>query len=104
MNEALLKYFGPRKEELTLAGGQYYVCTLPDSAAVFEPGADTLWQFVTRCTFDAEGKPAFTDDDIPVLKATPYVLIAPLLRAIERVNAFDAVAEVKNSEAVPGSG
>lgn len=85
-----------------MAGATYIVRTLPDGETV--SGADTMLEFVVRCTFDAEGRPAFTDQDIPALKAAPHVLKAPLLRAVARVNGFDAPAEEKNSEAAPSSG
>lgn len=104
MDAELLKWFGSREERLTVAGREIVVKTLPEDAPAFKAGDDTLYQFAVRCTFYEDGKPAFTDDDIPVLRKAPSVLTLPLFKALERVNGMDAFAEVKNSEAAPSSG
>lgn len=102
MRDQLLEFFASREEKVSMGGKQYLVRTLPDEESI--KGDDSIYQFVVRCTFDAEGNRVFTDEDIPALKATPRVRKARLLAAVSRVNAFDPDDEEKNSEAGPSSG
>lgn len=106
MREELLKYFGPQERPIVVAGERVTVRTMPDDADVtaFANGQDTLWKFVTRCTFDDKGERVFSDEDIPVLKAAPRVTTIQLINAVQDVNGFNAFLEVKNSEAAPSSG
>lgn len=104
MKEALLKFFEPREERVAMAGETYFVRTRPNDSDPIKGGDDAIYQFTVRCTFDADGKLAFTDDDIPTLKAAPDVLKARLQRAVALVNGFDLAEEEKNSGAGPSSG
>ncbi len=104
MRDSLLKFFAAREEKVVMAGETYFVRTKPDDAEPLKDGEDYTYQFLVRSTFDAEGKPAFTDEDIPALKAAPHILKARLLRAVAIVNGFDAETETKNSEAAPSFG
>lgn len=104
MRDSLLKYFAPREETVVMGGETYSVRTKPDDADLLNPDLDYQYQFVVRSTFDAEGKAAFTDEDIPALMAAPQVLKARLLNAVAKVNGWDAEEEEKNSEAGPSSG
>lgn len=103
MREALLKFFEPREEKVAMGGEVYTVRTMPDDADPITADGEEIYQFLVRCTFGPDG-PAFTDDDLPTLKAAPKVLKGRLLAAVSRVNGFDAATEEKNSEAAPSSG
>lgn len=103
MRESLLEFFRPREERVAMGGAVYVVRTKPDDSDPVS-GEDAIYQFVVRCTFDEQGSAAFTDEDIPALKAAPRVLTARLLQTVMRVNGLDADHEEKNSEAGPSSG
>lgn len=105
MRDALLQYFGPQEERLKILDEEIIVRTLPDSTpAEMFAGEDVFWKMVTRCAFYPDGNPAFTDEDIPALKKAPRMRVFPLVQAVQRVNAMDLEAEVKNSGAGPSSG
>lgn len=107
MRDELLKFFGPQEERLKILGEELVVRTLSDDTPVevFQ-GEDVFWRIVVASTFKADGTtPVFTNDDIEtVLKPAKRVRILPLVLAVQRVNAMDIEAEVKNSDAGPSSG
>lgn len=104
MREKLLQFFAEREENVVMAGETYTVRTMPDDAPPITGGENTLYEFIVRSTFAPDGQPAFTDDDIPTLKAAPDILKARLRRAVAIVNGFAEDEEEKNSEAGPSSG
>ncbi len=106
MRDELLQFFGPQEERLKILGEEVVVKTLPDETPVevFQ-GEDVFWKIFVRCVFKPNGTPAFTDADIePVLKKAKKMRIMPLVQLVQRVNAMDIEAEVKNSNAVPSAG
>lgn len=63
---------------------------------------DFNFLLITRCTFNEDGTPAFTTEDVPALKSASRKKLKPLLDAVNRVNGLDAETEVKNSAAARG--
>lgn len=107
LRESLLLALAPGEEQLELLGYQLVVRELPEGVdtAAFRDGEDSLYKFVVRCTFDlSTGDAVFTDADIPTIKSRGKVKLAPLLRAVSRVNGWDPGEEIKNSDAGPSSG
>ena len=106
MRDDLLAAIKPREETVKLGKNVLTVRELETAAdvAAFQDGGDMAYKLLVRCTFDAEGASAFTDDDIPAIKRGSKVRLAGLIAAVIRVNGFDAEDNVKNSAAVPGSG
>lgn len=102
----LLQLLAAREERVTLEGVELVVREVEaaaDTAAFIEPG-DFVWKLVVASTFDANGKPAFSYEQVPGLKAASKLKLAPLVAAVLRVNGRDIEAEAKNSEASQDSG
>ena len=95
----------PREEQLKFAGREVTVRELDAAADVsaFGDNQDLSWKLLTRCVFDAGGKPLFEDADIAELKRGSRRRLRPLIEAVSRVNGFDLETEEKNSDAAPAS-
>lgn len=106
MRDELLKFLAPREETIEIACVKCIVREVAQSAdtSAFVDGTDVLYKFIVRCVFGADGKPAFTDDDIPALKAAGRVRLSELASAVGRVNGWDTADDVKNSAAGPSAG
>lgn len=106
MRDSLLKYLAAREELVEVGGHKVTVREIgPEvDTSAFRDGVDSLWKFITRSTFDEKGDPVFTDADIPALKLTAKIRLVPLIEAVSRVNRLNRDDEIKNSDAVPGSG
>lgn len=63
---------------------------------------EASWRVFVRCVFDESGVPAFSDADIPKLKASSKWRLRPLVKAVNQVNGFEVEDEAKNSAAAPG--
>lgn len=106
MRDEVMKFLAPREEKVKLGERTVIVRELGaavDATALSE-GGDAAWKFVVLCTFDADGSPVFTIDDVPALKASAKARVKSLVDAALRVNGFDEEHEIKNSEAGPGAG
>jgi hypothetical protein len=106
MREQLLNFLAPREEKITLAGVDLTVreVSAETDVSAFVDGVDMVYKWIVRSVLDADGMPAFTDADIPALKAAGKMRLAELSRAVGRVNGWQLDDEVKNSAAVPSSG
>lgn len=106
MRIELLEAIKPREERVTLGAHTLVVRELACAAdiAAFQDNADMTYKLIVRCTFDEAGEPAFTDEDIPALKAGAKATLLPLIAAVTRVNGFAFEENVKNSAADPGAG
>lgn len=106
MKDALLAALAPQEKQVTVEGVVLTVREM-DSAAdteAFRDNVDMSWKLLVRCTYDADGKLVFTDEDIPRLKKSSKVKLAPLTDAVLRVNGYKAEAVEKNSAAAPSGG
>lgn len=103
MIEELIAALKAREEVVELGGHKLTVRELETAAdvAAFQDNNDLQLKLVVRCVFDAEGRPVFTDEDIPALRGTSKTRFAPLLAAVNRVNGFDVEDGAKNSAAAP---
>lgn len=101
--DLLLAALAPRAERLQFHGVEVEVRELATAAdtEAFRNGEDAQFKFLTRCAFDGDGQPLFTDAQIPALKAASRAKLMPLLEAVLRVNGLLAEAEEKNSAASP---
>lgn len=110
MKEEIRKFIEPRSEKLTWAGVKVVVSELDTAAELgAQPDAeDAAYWLLVRCTFYEDGTHVFADTDIPILRSKKGKAssrkIAPLLRAVNRVNGLDLEDEVKNSGAGPSAG
>lgn len=104
MLKDLLEVLRIREEQVELGGHKLVVRELQSAAdvAALADNQDLGYKLLVRCVFDEAGAPAFTDDDIPALKAGSKSRLAPLMAAVTRVNGFDSEANAKNSAAVQG--
>jgi len=103
--DLLLAALQPRAEQLTFHGVEVVVRELATAAdtEAFRDGADAQFKFLTRCVFDADGQPLFTDEQIPALKSASRAKLLPLLEAVMRVNGLLAEDTEKNSAASPAA-
>lgn len=100
MRAELLKFLERREERVTLGGMVLVIREMPTAGEMSElAGEDSGFRLVVRCVFDEDGAPLFTDEDIPVLKGLSKTKFSPVAAAVNRVNGWDAEAEVKNSAA-----
>lgn len=106
MDADLLAALAPQKEAVTFAGRAFFAHELDCAADVPSEGGavEMSLRLIVLCVRDAEGRPAFTDDDLAALRKASRRRIKPLIDAVMRVNGFNIEAEVKNSDAGPGSG
>lgn len=110
MKEEIRKFIEPRTETLTWAGQKIVVRELDTAAELGnQPDAeDAAYWLLVRCAFFEDDTPVFAESDIPLLRSKKGRVstrkIAPLLRAVNRVNGLDLEDEVKNSGAGPGAG
>ena len=106
MRRELSEAIKPREERIEFGGLTLIVRELATSADVtaFQDNADMTYKLVVRSTFDEAGEPAFSDEDIPALKAGAKFALLPLITAVTRVNGFALEKNVKNSAAAPGAG
>lgn len=100
MHQDILEALQPRKKEIEFAG-QKLVILEPSIAANLgmtgeEDAKEQSWKILIACVFDTDGKPVFTEEDIPALKQGGRWKIAPLIAAMNEVCGFDAVHEEKN--------
>lgn len=110
MKEEIRKFIEPRSETIAWAGVKVVIReldTAADLSAAPDPSDAAYWLLV-RCAFYEDGTPVFAEADIEVLRSKKGKAstrkIAPLLRAVNRVNGLDLEDEVKNSVAGPGTG
>lgn len=98
--EELLKALAAREETVVLAGRTLVVREMDVAADVtaFQDQADTVFKLITRCVFDADGKPVFQDSDIPALKKSASRKLMPVVEAVMRVNGMDAADNEKKSD------
>jgi hypothetical protein len=73
-----------------------------DTTDLGEAPEDSFYRFMVRCTYDEAGERVFTFDDIPFLKSSGKIKLAPLVRAVNRMLG-SVEDEVKNSAAGPSS-
>lgn len=101
----LLEAIRRREETLTIGGVKLVVRELAKGVDVgpMEDNVDLSYKLVVRSTFDEQGNPVFTDDDIPALKGGAKLALEPLFSAVSRVHGLDLGAETKNSAAAPDS-
>lgn len=106
MRDKLLKHIAPREEKVVIDGDTLTVREMGTAAdaQAFRDKADMDLKFIVRCVFDAEGKPVFTDEDIPFLRSASRLKMLPIIEAVNRVMGFDVAEEVKNSDAAPSAG
>ena len=100
----LVDFLKQREERIKL-GGRALVVRELSSAGDTEPmrdGVDVAWKVLVRCTFLESGESAFSDEDIPALKASSASKLGVLINAVNRVNGLNVEEEVKNSEAAQG--
>ena len=106
MLEVLREALAPREERVVIGGITLVAREMATAADVeaMQDNKDLGMKMLVRCVFDESGKAVFTDEDIPALKASAKVKLAPLVAAVNRVNGFAVEAEAKNSEAGPAAG
>lgn len=101
----LAEFLQPREERLVFGKVKLVIKELDGSAdnTVLREPEDRSWKLLVRCVFrEDNGEPAFSDDDIPVLKKKSPTVTAPLVVAVQRVNGMNLEEEAKNSDAAPG--
>jgi hypothetical protein len=101
MLDDLAEFLKPREEKVKLGKVKLVVKELDGSAdnSELKNTEDMSWRILIKCVFREDGKPAFEDKDIPLLKKKSPVFTAPLVNAVNRVNGFNLEEEAKNSEA-----
>ena len=106
MRQELIEAIKPHEERVELGGLTLIVRELACAADItaFQDNADMTYKLVVRSTFDEAGEPAFSDEDIPALKAGAKFALLPLINAVTRVNGFALKENIKNSAAAPGNG
>lgn len=95
-----------RREETLVAGGRTVTIRELHSAAEaidFTNKEDATYLLVVRCVFAADGKPVFTDDDIPALKDGAKGRFWPFIEAVMRVNGEDVRDNEKKSAPQPSA-
>lgn len=98
MLPGLLEALKRREERLTIGPHTLIVRELSSAAdlAVLSNVEDRTFRLAVLCVFAEDGTPAFTDEDLPALKASSRGLLGPLFEAVVRVNGWDARANEKN--------
>ena len=108
MHADLAAALAPQEETVEFAGRKLRVHELDLAADMPATEGRKLLDFAVEllvlCVKDADGAPAFTSEDVPVLKRAGRRSARPLIDAAFRVNGLDVKAEVKNSAADQGSG
>jgi hypothetical protein len=106
MKPDLQQFLTPQQATCELGGVTLTVKELPSAADImaFHDGQDHTFKLLVRCVFLPDGNQAFTDDDIPVLKAAPRMKFWPLMLKVQEVNGQSVERDQGNSEAVPSSG
>jgi hypothetical protein len=101
MLEQLLEFLKPREEKVSLGGVDFHVKEMTGTVntEALADGVDVTWKILVRCVFKEDGAQAFSDDDIPRLKASSKPKLAPIVNAVNRVNGFAVEEEAKNSKA-----
>jgi hypothetical protein len=101
MLDQLLEFLKPREEKVSLGGVTFHVKEMNGTVntEALADGIDTTWKILVRCVFKEDGVQAFSDEDIPRLKASSKPKLVPLVNAVNRVNGFLVEEEVKNSAA-----
>lgn len=96
----------PQEIPVTVGGAQLIVRQMPTAAdsEALRDGVDSLYKFIVRCTFDADGNAVFTDADIPALKQAAKMAMLPLIKAVSQVNGFASEEQEKNYAASPAGG
>lgn len=105
MQNEILQALAAREEEVTIGGHKLLVREMQQAADVtgFKEAdeSNATYLMMVRCVFRADGTPAFTDADIPALRASSRKKFSELAKAVHRVNGLDNEQEVKNSSAAP---
>jgi len=106
MRDDLLQAIKPREETVKLGELTLVLRELQTASDVseFKDDGDRAYKLLVLCAFHEDGTPAFSDDDIPALKAASKSKVGMLTGPLMRVNGFDIEENVKNSEADPSSG
>ena len=105
MLDALKTLLAAREEVVEFEGLRLVVRELTaasDTAGLAVEGDATL-RILVRCVYDGDGNLAFSDADLPAIKAASLVKLAPIVRAVRRVNGLDQAEEAKNSSGGPSS-
>ena len=102
-----LERFKRREERIPVDGVMFVAKELATAAdlSALSDDPDYSLKVLIRCIFMEDGTPAFTDEDIPDIKAATSVFkMSQLIQAVHRVNGMNQDAEVKNSAAVATGG
>lgn len=102
-----LEGFARRVEPFELNGTKFVLKELPTAAdlSAMRDDPDYSMKVVVMCTFMEDGTPAFTNADIPDMKAESGLFkMMKLVAAVHKVNGMVEDEEVKNSSAAPSGG
>ena len=102
-----LDVFKRRVDEFTIGGKKFIIKELTSASdiAALKDDKDYALKVIVRCAFTEDGAQAFTDSDIPDLRAEMSLQkLNQLFRVVSKVNGMDVEEEIKNSAAVPTGG
>jgi hypothetical protein len=97
MNQDLIDALAPQRETVEIGGKKFVVKEVEFATDVVSllAEADGPLRLLTACVECEDGTPAFTIDDVPVLRTRALLKVQTLLKAAYRVNGISTEATEK---------